>query len=260
MNIQIWESDPFHPRYIIKQHQIINHSRLSIESNMPFTSGIIATIEDDVGNLADHYEEWEEHDFELQASIEFDHQIIDLRDNVIAKRATAAEQTLERVSQPSIENNGIDITEERKPVWNWTTLWVVQDAEPQDFVVVKNSDGIFAFDRLEDALSTELSQARFDLESIIDDFPGQWVGGFEERQARVQSGMLYGDDIERDSDMGRPFMNSPKSMIGPIVDYRGDRLKLKIGQDGFVQVVAPGDYSREAYLNFIEDVMLEYLI
>lgn len=97
------------------------------------------------------------------------------------------------------------------------------------------------------------------MDDIRTDFPGQWVGGFEQRSGQVESGLLYGSEIEDDTEMGDPFrQTSNKNVIGPKISYRGDSLKLKIGRDGWVQVVKPGTYQRESYLRFVEDVMMNY--
>ncbi|KZX47083.1 hypothetical protein AV929_01775 [Haloarcula sp. K1] len=117
---------------------------------------------------------------------------------------------------------------------------------------------MFAFNLIEQALNGDLSEAEFELARIVSDHPGQWMGGFEERSDNVRNGILYGDDIEYDGDIGTAFRNSDKNMIGPDIDYGGQTLRLRMGSNWF-QVLKPGDFTRKEYLNFLDQYLRKYL-
>lgn len=227
---------------------------------MTFTTGYIATTAGDVSKISDHKDTTQKQEFKLDSVINTRHELISLQQNSIAHQGQAAEQQLERKETPNVDSSGeIRITNSHEPEWHVTDFWAVSRPDSDDLIVVKNSGGTFAFDLIADAIGMNIKRIRFDLHQILADFDGHWVGGFDERSGRVESGLLYGEDIENDVEMGDPFKRtSNKSVIGPKIDYNGDSLKLKIGRDGWVQVVSPGTYPREAYLNFVNDVMLSY--
>lgn len=212
--------------------------------------------------MSDYHNSWEQDGYELSSHVNVDQDIIDLGGDTIARHGRAAQQQLKEKEMPDVETGGdIRIQREHKPEWEWTEFWVVKKDNPGNFAVVRNSDGTFGFELLADATGANIDQVQFDLEEIRRDFPGQWVGGFEERSGRVQSGLLYGDEIEDDVEMGDPFKKtSNKNVLGPKIDYRGQELKVKVGADGWVQIVSPGTYPRDAYLCFLRDVMLNYTI
>ncbi|RLM47874.1 hypothetical protein DVK00_05055 [Haloarcula sp. Atlit-47R] len=85
------------------------------------------------------------------------------------------------------------------------------------------------------------------------------MGGFQDREDRVRSGTLYGDEIERDIDMGEAFLSSDKNQIGPNIEFDGTEVKVRITEDGLVQVVGPGNYEREKYLAFIDQMLYEFM-
>ena len=227
---------------------------------MTFMSGVIATIDGELGEPQDFHHTWEKDDYQLSAHINFNRKSMNLKGDVIAHHAKAAEQKLEKEEAADVDEDGvIKVQEKLTPVWKMTEFWIVQKQNPGNFIVARNSEGTFVFDLFSKATGTDIEQVKFDLDEIVSDFPGQWVGGFEERPGRVQSGLLYGDDIEDDIEMGDPFQRTRnKNVIGPKIDYRGQKLKVKVGADGWVQIVSPGSYPRDAYLDFIKDVMLNY--
>lgn len=227
---------------------------------MSFMSGYIGIIEGEIGEVSDYHDSWEESGHELNAHINFSQEMTDLEGDSIARYGRAAEEELKDTDIPDVSSEeGIRVERRKRPEWVITKFWVVEGGENENFAVVKNAEGRFAFNLLEACSDAEISPVRFDLEEILSDFPGQWVGGFKKRDGRVQSGMLYGDEIEDDIEMGDPYRNTTnKSLIGPKIRYRGVELKVKVGWDGLVQIVSPGSYPREAYLQFVRDIMLNY--
>ncbi|KOX91994.1 hypothetical protein AMS69_15725 [Haloarcula rubripromontorii] len=152
-----------------------------------------------------------------------------------------------------VDNSDVSIGEREETTWVWTEFWLSRD----DFMIVKNSDGIFAFDLVERATGSDIDRVSFDLEDIVSDYSGQWMGSIENRPDNVQSATLYGDDIEDDGDMGDAFLNSSKNQIGPWINYNGQELKVRVGGDWF-QVLKPGDYTREQYLKLYMNVLSAY--
>lgn len=223
---------------------------------MTFTSGRIAVIEGQSEELSDYQDTFQSNGRELEALVSVDQDIVDLKDSVVARTGLAAQQQLEESDDVQLQNGDIDIGRTQDIEWVWTNYWVV----PDEFIVVGSTKGEFAFELLEEVLDAKIKRVNFNLSEIIDDYPGQWMGSFEERADNVQRGTLYGDRIEDDPDMGNAFLESSKRQIGPWINYGDESLKVRIGREGWAQVVSPGTYNREKYLGLVRDILLDYRI
>jgi hypothetical protein len=221
---------------------------------MTFTSGRIATINGSSGELEELGYSVEENGEELDRYLTVSQDIVDLENNVIARKGIAAKQELEERDDVQLQNGNLQIGSTPEVSWTWTPYWVV----PSEIVVVGNSKGEFAFELVSRAINAEVEKVTFNLGDIIEDYPGQWMGSFEDRPDNVQRGTLYGDRIEDDTDMGSAFMQSSKPQIGPWIDYQGKSLKVRIGRTGWAQVVSPGTYSQENYLKLVRNILLNY--
>lgn len=162
-------------------------------------------------------------------------------------------QEYEAVDVDGNGNGEISVGTKERVEKKWTRYWILED----EYVIVENAKGKFAFKLIEAALDGEVEGLSLNLAQIVRDHPGQWMGGFEERSDNVRNGILYGDSIEFDGDMGDAFLNSDKKMIGPDIDYGGEALRLRIG-GGWFQILSPGDYTREEYLEFFDDYLSRY--
>lgn len=149
-------------------------------------------------------------------------------------------------------SDGIDIAEGEVKKRMWTSFWISDD----DFIVVKNSNGTFAFDIIERAIDGEVERAQFNLDEIVDQYPGQWMGTFDDRPDNVNAGTLFGEEIERDADMGDAYKESEKNQIGVRIPYQGKEYTVRVG-DSFVQLY--GINEREEWLEFVDERMLRFI-
>lgn len=223
---------------------------------MAFTSGVVGIIHGDLQELQDDYITQEVGDETLECYINVDKQLRDVQNNLTSLQGKVASQAVSPQKTVSITNdNKINIVTNRDSGWNWTNYWLV----PGKFVVAeKTADGEFPFSQLTDSTGVEITRARFRLSDIVEEYPGQWMGGFQDREERVRSGTLYGEEIEEDIDMGDAFLSSDKNQIGPKIEFGGTEVKVRITEDGLVQVVGPGNYKREKYLAFIEEMLFDF--
>jgi hypothetical protein len=223
---------------------------------MTFTSGVVGLIAGgEVGPLSDDYLSEEVGEDELECYIDIQSEHTNLDGDVFFQEGLIAAKRVQETKKVEIgEDNQIDIQPDRRKDWEWTRFWHI----PDSFVVAQKVEGPFPFDKLSESANTEIRQAQFTLTRIVQDHPGQWMGGFQDREERVRSGTLYGEEIEDDREMGNAFINSDKNQIGPIIEFDGQEIKARVSKDGLVQVVSPGRYEREKYLRFIEEILLEY--
>jgi len=149
-------------------------------------------------------------------------------------------------------SDGIDIAEDEIKKRMWTSFWISDD----DFIVVRNSNGTFAFDIIERAINGEVERGEFDLHDIINQYPGQWMGSFDDRPDNVNSGTLFGEDIEQDPDIGDVYETSDKNQIGVRIPYGGKDYTVRVGES-FVQLYGIND--RQEWLEFVESRMLGFI-
>lgn len=149
-------------------------------------------------------------------------------------------------------SSGISISEEEVKNRMWTSFWL----SPDDFIVVKNSKGVFAFDIIERAIGGDVEDMQFDLQGVIDQYPGQWMGTFDDRPDNVNGGTLFGEEIESDSEIGDAYQNSSKNQIGVEIPYNGKDYKVRVGNQ-FVQLYGVND--RQEWLEFVESRMLRFI-
>lgn len=215
---------------------------------------MVGTVHGDISDLEDDYISEAIEDGQLDCYINVDRRNQDISGNVQSIEGKIAAERITDEKTVEVENGNIQITPDRNPDWTWSNFWLV----PDKFVVAENVVGDFPFDKLSQSADVDINRSRFNLTEIVQEHPGQWMGGFQDRPERVRSGTLYGEEIEEDIAMGDAFLNSDKNQIGPIVEFDGTEVKARITQDGLVQVVSPGSYTRDKYLTFIEEMLLDF--
>lgn len=221
---------------------------------MTFTSGVVALVPNDFGKLEDTHISKEAGEDDLECYIDIKEEKTNLNGEILYQEGLIAAKRVLTEKEVLIEDGTVDITKNRNSDWDWARIWVV----PDEFIVVSRTSGTFPFDKLSESMDLQVRRAKFNLTEIVQDHPGHWMGGFEDREERVRSGTLYGDEIERDIDMGDAFISADKNQIGPIIDFDGREIKTRVTADGFVQIVSPGDYKREKYLTFIGQILITY--
>lgn len=221
---------------------------------MTFTSGVVALVPADFGTISDTHISEEEGEDNTECYVDIKDEKVSLDGTVLFQEGLIAAKRTLTEKQVLIDSGSVDVTEKRQSDWDWARIWSV----PDKFIMVSRSSGTFPFDKLSEAINLDVRRARFNLTEIVQDHPGHWMGGFEDRKERVRSGTLYGDEIERDIDMGDAFISADKNQIGPIIEFDGREIKTRVTADGFVQVVSPGDYQREKFLSFVEEILITY--
>lgn len=223
---------------------------------MAFTSGVVGIVHGDLQEIQDAHLTEVVGDKVLDCYINVDGELVDVANDTTAIHGkVAAEEVTDRKTVSISDSGKINIVPNRNSGWEWTRFWLV----PGKFVVAESTtDDGFPFNKLTESTGVEINRARFRLSNIVDRYPGQWMGGFQDREEQVRSGTLYGEEIEEDIDMGEAFLRSDKSQIGPTIEFDGTEVKARITEDGLVQVVGPGEYEREKYLTFIEEMLIEF--
>ena len=99
----------------------------------------------------------------------------------------------------------------------------------------------------------------FDLQTLARDYSGHWVGGIQDRDGHMQSGIFWGDTIERDDAIGRCYRNGTKNQVGFATEYFGNEpMKVRVTKEGSIQVY--GNVTEEQYIQFVMDELSQYMI
>ncbi|WP_137291742.1 hypothetical protein [Natronorubrum halophilum] len=220
---------------------------------MGMISGTFATIENQNNDLPDT-RELTDNNGDTYAYLNIDDEFY-VGDNTEVKTGLIVESKTDEVDDVEVNGSNITVTSREIEKKIWTRYWIF----PQDYVVVQNKSGEFAFKILESITGGDIEKIEFDLAEIVRDHPGQWMGGFEERNDNVESGTLYGEEIEYDGDIGQAFLDSNKNQIGPRISYNNIDLKIRVG-DSWFQVTSPGNYTRQQHLEFFNSYMADYIM
>ena len=97
-----------------------------------------------------------------------------------------------------------------------------------------------------------------DIQQIAQDYRKNWLGSII-RNGHWQSGVLYGDDLRRDSVIGREFIKCTKNQIGIETAYFGGRKKVRITRDGTIVVYANLTNNLDLFVDFIREELLRYV-
>jgi hypothetical protein len=212
-------------------------------------SGNISTINSQSNTLSGFQEASISDNAELKSYVEIRNEL-DINGDTV-KYGVAVDEYY--ATEQSIGVNGaIDVSETEVKRRMWTRFWIA----PNDYIIVKNSSGTFAFDIIERAIDGEVEDGQFDLIGLINQYPGQWMGTFDDRPDNVNGGTLFGEDIERDPEIGNAYQTSNKNQIGIEIPYQGKTYKVRVGNQ-FVQTY--GVNERQEWLEFVNDRMLNYL-
>lgn len=224
---------------------------------MAWVSGTVGVIQGKFHKLSDDHVKIPLGNRVMDRYIDVQEERMALNGGTIAQTGLIAGEGMLTKETVNVDDSGnVSVGSTREMGIIWSKFWVV----PDRFVVIENPQNDFAFDVISESTGENLSGARFDLSRIISDFPGQWMGGFQDRPDRVRAGTLFGDEIEEDMEMGDAFLRADKNQIGPIIEYDGAEVKARVTKDGLVQVVSPGNWKREKYLSFIDDVLFDYAL
>jgi hypothetical protein len=132
-------------------------------------------------------------------------------------------------------------------------------SSPGEFVVVETLDDAFAFEMIADATETEIEATELDLQSFADSHPDAslWMSGFYNHPGNADNGMVYGDDVNNDADLGDVLENSDKNSLGVKMHFRAKQLKLMLTESGYVEVYE-SDFSSMEFAALLREEILPH--
>lgn len=211
--------------------------------------GIIAVARDDFDTIDGFNTSYEERDFELNECVDVTNQS-NVNGEIEYQIGRALIEDTQKVSVPYVEDGEIKSEKQWQKVVNTTDFIIA----PGSFVIVTDTSGKFFFDIMEDITDTSFSRPTIDLDSYAQTRSGgnPWMYGFDNAGGNAEKGVVYGENVVEDPDMGEVLERSDKNQLGLQFSYSGNRVKMSISANGYVRIIEPG--ASDGFLkNFVQD-------
>ena len=142
----------------------------------------------------------------------------------------------------------------------WSNFWFTT----KSYIIVESKHArLRLFKLIRKALSLnerDIIPVGLNLEDIFNDYPSQWLGGFRDRQGHIHAGSLYGEDIINDPEVGDAYIRTRhKNQVGFLTDYFGPEVKIRVTNEGFIQVYGNFDNNTNEIFQFIRDELSQYI-
>lgn len=169
----------------------------------------------------------------------------------------AALEMPEQVEQKLIEDDDI-IEETRTKTRTKHTNWILV---PDKIAVVENGEGQFFFDLLSAEFNYEANRAKLDLTSMGSDYEETdlWQAGFYDRLGTAQKGVIYGEDVLGDEDIGDSLRDAQINQLGLEYEYDGERLKVTLTESGYIEIYQPSEFDSGVFATYLQDEIMRYV-
>lgn len=223
-------------------------------------AGIIATVDGQTDAIESFEEEVQIPDHEVYSSIKQCVQIretLELADNRVAQLGRAAVDEISTNEKAEIENGEIRVSEKPEMVTKYTEFLLV----PGSFIAASSGSGRFVFDLISSHTGSEISPVEFDLNGFIGDRESAdpWKVGFENRTGNAENGVVHGEELLTDGELGNALTDSKKNQIGLEYSSDGHLLKVFVAKSGYVEVYQPSNYDSREFIDFIESDLLHHI-
>lgn len=167
----------------------------------------------------------------------------------------AAHQTVEETKTVSInpETGEIVVSEEPRREGKYTEVIVV----PNTFAAVSSGAGEFAFELIQETNpGTSVNRASLDLTQFAKDYYDRpevnpWQVGFYGNIGEAEKGVVYGEDVFDDSEIGEVLERARVNQLGLRYEVRGKEVKVTMSESAYLEVYQPSTFSSEDYANYI---------
>ncbi|WP_175417037.1 hypothetical protein [Natrinema pallidum] len=219
-------------------------------------SGVIGVVSSDFSDIEPFEGTVSLEGFELTKCIEITDRV-ELPDGSTAISGRAAEEVITEGEDVQIRDGSIGTYSTREKDLNYTEFLAL----PGEIVIVKSSAGTFAFDLIGSQTGTVVERAKFDLESFVDHHQGDnfWQMGFYGTGGNADKGVVYGDNVQKDGEVGGVLESSKINQIGLEHLYETEPIKITVTESGYVNVYDPSNYESEEFLRYFKDELLSYV-
>lgn len=215
-------------------------------------SGIIGLISGESSKFESRHVVQEQDGYEFSRAIETDQPSSDAQNQVQEGRALI--QTVEEEEVAEVDESGrIYTSEEGRKKSKYSEFLVV----PGEFVVVEGG-GEFVFDLLSSQLTSgTVQKASINLNGCLERIDGTpWQVGFYGKQGDTEKGVLYGDSIFTDEDLGEVAKNSKKNQLGMDHDFQGTSVRSTITESGYINIYQPSNMKSSEFAEYLSTFVI----
>ena len=223
-------------------------------------SGVIAKVETEQP-LEDYQETVplnEEQPFEeVRQSIEVRSEI-ELDNNRIAQVGRAAIEDLRENDVSQIQEDGSITTGTKIEKYTKFTNFVYV---PGSFLAVENGSGDFLFDVLNTRTDHQIARVDINLNQYANAHEEAliWKLGFKDRGGHAENGVVYGEDIIQDTEVGEILGASDKNQLGLVYNFESQKIKPFVTESSYVEVYQPSNFDTKDFIQFIESDILPFI-
>jgi len=138
-------------------------------------------------------------------------------------------------------------------------------AVPGEFMVVGSGDGTFAFDLLQEQHpGTRVERVNLDLNEYAKDYykadgVNPWQVGFYGNIGSAEKGVVYGDNVIADSEIGDALDRSQVNQLGLEYEMLGYDMKMTMAESGYIEVYNPSNLESEEFAQYIQEEIMDYI-
>lgn len=222
-------------------------------------AGIIAKVDEEYGTIESFENRIPLAENEVFESLNQCVQIredIELADGRIAQVGRAAVEEISTDEAANIEDGEIRVFEESEKNTNYTEFLSV----PGSFVAASSNSGRFVFDLLSSHVGANVTPVTFNLQGYLEERESAdpWKVGFKNRTGNAENGVVHGEELLRDGDLGNPLKEAKKNQIGLEYNKDGYLLKTFVVESGYVEVYQPNNFDTREFIDFVESDLLHH--
>jgi len=158
-----------------------------------------------------------------------------------------------------IEMSDGSITRVTKPVKQTLhTEWLLV---PGEFLVIESGEGRFLYDILSSELGWSVNRAQLNLTSMAADYEEThlWQLGFYGNTGTAEKGVVYGDHVVDDSDIGDALGRSQVNQLGIQYEFQQNIIKASLTESGYIEVYQPSSFDSADFAAYIRNEVVDYV-
>lgn len=174
----------------------------------------------------------------------------------------AAIQDIEETERVDIdpETGEIEVSDNGVLTGKYTEFLVV----PGELMVVGSGKGTFAFRLLEELHpGVHVERIELDLNSYAEEYyqaeeVNPWQVGFYGNIGDAEKGVVYGDDVFSDDEIGEVLERSQLNQLGLEYEILGHDIKVTMAESGYVEVYNPSNFESSDYADYLVEEILSF--
>ncbi|WP_439028434.1 hypothetical protein [Haloarchaeobius sp. DT45] len=225
-------------------------------------SGSLAIIQDQGKELETYRRNLTRDGFEVEDFLEVRQKYTDLNGDILGISGRAALQIPEETESVEIDDGSISVAKVPEIGWVYTDILYV----PDEFVIIGSGVKNPVISLIEEAMDGHVEKAEIDLRKhseYLQDEVGKenvnpWKIGFYGKSGNANNGVVHGDQLLEDSDLGSILQQTIPNQLGFSFPRDGRKMKTFVTESGYVEVYQPDNFDTAEYLQFIRSDILEF--